>query len=92
MLDLPLTAATSGSHSSLIRSRKHYPSDTVGGGAIALTVRRPLGCCVRLNASLGAQRTRMRDSTPLPHAAAIDDIDHLLTGTALSGAALPVFS
>ena len=38
VLALPLTAATLGSHWSLIRSRKHYPSDIVGGGAIALVV------------------------------------------------------
>ena len=37
-LAVPLAAATLGSHWSLIRSRKHYPSDIVGGGVIALAV------------------------------------------------------
>lgn len=38
VLALPLTAATVASHWSLLRSRKHYPSDIVAGGAIALAV------------------------------------------------------
>lgn len=38
LLAIPLSAATLGSHWSLIRSRKHYPSDIVAGGAIALAV------------------------------------------------------
>ena len=37
-LFVPLSAATVASHWSLIRSRKHYPSDVVAGGAIALAV------------------------------------------------------
>ena len=37
-LALPLMAATLTSHWSLLRSHKHYPSDIVGGGAIALVV------------------------------------------------------
>lgn len=37
-LVVPLTLATLGSHWSLLRSRKHYPSDVVAGGAIALAV------------------------------------------------------
>jgi len=37
-LAIPLSLATMGSHWSLIRSRKHYPSDIVGGGAIAIAV------------------------------------------------------
>jgi len=35
---VPLSGATLGSHWSLIRARKHYPSDIIGGGAIALAV------------------------------------------------------
>ena len=35
---LVLSVATLGSHWSLIRSRIHYPSDVVGGGAIAIVV------------------------------------------------------
>lgn len=38
VLAIPLTAATLMSHWSLLRSRKHYPSDIVAGGAIALAV------------------------------------------------------
>lgn len=38
VLAIPLTAATLTSHWALLRSRKHYPSDIVGGGAIALAV------------------------------------------------------
>lgn len=38
LLFAPLSAATVASHWSLIRSRKHYPSDVVAGGAIALVV------------------------------------------------------
>ncbi len=38
ILFAPLSAATIASHWSLIRSRKHYPSDVVGGGTIALAV------------------------------------------------------
>ena len=38
LLFVPLSAATLASHWSLIRSRKHYPSDVVAGGAIALAV------------------------------------------------------
>ena len=38
LLFVPLSAATLLSHWSLIRSRKHYPSDIVAGGAIALAV------------------------------------------------------
>ena len=37
-LIVPLSAATLASHWSLLRSRKHYPSDVVAGGAIALAV------------------------------------------------------
>lgn len=37
-LAIPLSLATMGSHWSLIRSRKHYPSDIVGGGVIAVAV------------------------------------------------------
>lgn len=35
---LPLSIATLGSHWSLLRARKHYPSDVIAGGAIALAV------------------------------------------------------
>jgi membrane-associated phospholipid phosphatase len=35
---IPLTIGTLGSHWSLLRARKHYPSDIVAGGAIALAV------------------------------------------------------
>lgn len=35
---IPLSIATLGSHWSLLRARKHYPSDIVAGGAIALAV------------------------------------------------------
>lgn len=38
VLFVPLSAATVLSHWSLIRSRKHYPSDVVAGGAIAFAV------------------------------------------------------
>lgn len=38
LLFVPLSAATVASHWSLIRSRKHYASDVVAGGAIALAV------------------------------------------------------
>ena len=38
LLFVPLSAATLASHWSLVRSRKHYPSDVVAGGAIALAV------------------------------------------------------
>jgi membrane-associated phospholipid phosphatase len=38
VLAVPLAAATLGSHWSLLRSRKHYPSDIIGGGAIAFAV------------------------------------------------------
>lgn len=38
VLLIPLSFATLGSHWSLLRSRKHYPSDIVAGGAIALLV------------------------------------------------------
>ncbi len=38
LLVVPLTVATLGSHWSLIRARRHYPSDVIGGGAIALAV------------------------------------------------------
>lgn len=38
VLFVPLSAATVASHWSLIRSRKHYPSDVLAGGAIALAV------------------------------------------------------
>jgi membrane-associated phospholipid phosphatase len=34
----PLALATLGSHWSLIRARKHYPSDVFAGGAIAFAV------------------------------------------------------
>jgi membrane-associated phospholipid phosphatase len=35
---LPLSIATLGSHWSLIRARRHYPSDILGGGAVAVAV------------------------------------------------------
>jgi len=35
---LPLSLATLGSHWSLVRSRIHYPSDVIAGGAIAVGV------------------------------------------------------
>jgi deazaflavin-dependent oxidoreductase (nitroreductase family) len=38
MLLMPLSVATMGSHWSLVRARKHYPSDVIAGGAIALAV------------------------------------------------------
>jgi membrane-associated phospholipid phosphatase len=38
LLLAPLSVATLASHWSLIRTRKHYPSDVIGGGAIALAV------------------------------------------------------
>ena len=38
VLLLPLSIGTLGSHWSLLRGRKHYPSDVVAGGAIALAV------------------------------------------------------
>jgi undecaprenyl-diphosphatase len=38
VLLVPLSAATLASHWSLIRARKHYPSDVLGGGAIAVAV------------------------------------------------------
>lgn len=38
LLLVPLSAVTLSSHWSLIRSRKHYPSDVIGGGAIAVAV------------------------------------------------------
>ena len=38
VLALPLSMATLGSHWSLIRARKHYPSDILAGGAIAFAV------------------------------------------------------
>ena len=38
ILFAPLSAATVLSHWSLMRSRKHYPSDVVAGGAIAFAV------------------------------------------------------
>jgi membrane-associated phospholipid phosphatase len=38
LLLLPLSVATLGSHWSLIRSRKYYPSDVIAGGALALAV------------------------------------------------------
>lgn len=38
LLVIPLTVATLGSHWSLLRARKHYPSDVIAGGAIALAV------------------------------------------------------
>lgn len=37
-LILPLSVATLTSHWSLIRARRHYPSDIIAGGAIAFTV------------------------------------------------------
>lgn len=37
-LMLPLSAATLGSHWSLVRSRIHYPSDVLAGGMIAVAV------------------------------------------------------
>ena len=38
LLLLPGSLATALSHWSLIRTRKHYPSDVIGGGAIAVVV------------------------------------------------------
>jgi membrane-associated phospholipid phosphatase len=38
VLLIPLSAATLASHWSLIRARKHYPSDVLSGGAIAVAV------------------------------------------------------
>jgi undecaprenyl-diphosphatase len=38
LLVAPLALATLGSHWSLLRTRKHYPSDIVAGGVIALSV------------------------------------------------------
>ncbi|MCA1701305.1 MAG: phosphatase PAP2 family protein [Actinobacteria bacterium] len=38
LLLLPGSVATACSHWSLIRTRKHYPSDVIGGGAIAVAV------------------------------------------------------
>lgn len=38
ILFAPLSAATAASHWSLMRARKHYPSDIVAGGVIALAV------------------------------------------------------
>jgi undecaprenyl-diphosphatase len=38
LLLVPMSAVTMGSHWSLLRARKHYPSDVIGGGAIALLV------------------------------------------------------
>jgi undecaprenyl-diphosphatase len=38
VLLLPLSISTLGSHWSLLRARKHYPSDIVAGGVIALAV------------------------------------------------------
>ena len=38
LLLIPLSVATLGSHWSLIRARKHYPNDVIGGGTIAITV------------------------------------------------------
>jgi membrane-associated phospholipid phosphatase len=38
VLLLPLSIGTLASHWSLLRARKHYPSDIVAGGAIALAV------------------------------------------------------
>ena len=38
MLLLPLSVATLGSHWSLVRSHKHYPSGVIAGGALALAV------------------------------------------------------
>lgn len=35
---VPLSLATLGSHWSLLRTRQHYPSDIVAGGAVALAV------------------------------------------------------
>lgn len=35
---IPLSIATLGSHWSLLRTRKHYPSDIAAGGAIAFAV------------------------------------------------------
>jgi membrane-associated phospholipid phosphatase len=35
---IPLSIGTLGSHWSLLRARKHYPSDIIAGGAIALAV------------------------------------------------------
>lgn len=35
---IPLSVGTLGSHWSLLRARKHYPSDIIAGGAIALAV------------------------------------------------------
>ena len=38
VLFVPLSAATVASHWSLMRARKHYPSDIVAGGAVAFAV------------------------------------------------------
>lgn len=38
MLLLPGSLATALSHWSLVRTRKHYPSDVIAGGAIAVIV------------------------------------------------------
>ena len=38
VLLIPLSLGTLGSHWSLLRTRKHYPSDIIAGGAIALAV------------------------------------------------------
>lgn len=38
LLLIPLSFATMTSHWSLLRSRKHYPSDVLAGGAIAVVV------------------------------------------------------
>ncbi len=38
LLLVPLSVATLSSHWSLVRSRKHYPSDVIGGGALAVAV------------------------------------------------------
>lgn len=38
VLAIPLSIGTLGSHWSLLRARKHYPSDIIGGGVIALAV------------------------------------------------------
>ena len=38
LLLAPLSVATLTSHWSLIRSRKHYPSDVLGGGVLAVVV------------------------------------------------------
>jgi membrane-associated phospholipid phosphatase len=38
LLLAPLSVATLGSHWSLVRTRKHYPSDVIGGGVIAVAV------------------------------------------------------